>query len=118
MDSKHKQLEEALLKEADLLIEQAESQSEKMTYELFKAAVLHQYKDSYDVEVSQGEIRKETIDKYVDFLFSETSAKFRQLPMVDDASKDDAIDFWKKNLNTVKDYMMQMLANKGVRINL
>lgn len=40
--------------EADLLIERAESQGEKMIYELFKAAVLQQYKDSYDVETSQG----------------------------------------------------------------
>ena len=80
--------------------------------------MLKQYKDSYDVEVSQGEVRRETIDKYVDFLFSETSAKFRQLPMIDDATKDGAIHFWKKNLNVVKDYMMQMLTNKGVRIKL
>ena len=78
--------------------------------------MLQQYKDSYDVEVSQGEVLKETIDKYIDFLFSETSAKFRQLPMVDDATKDGSINFWKKNLNVVKDYMMQVLANKGVRI--
>lgn len=116
MDSKYKQLEETLLKEADFLIEQAESQGEKVIYELFKAAVLQQYKDSYDVEVSQGEVRKETIDKYVDFLFSETSTKFRQLPMVDDAIKNGAIDFWKKNLKVVKDYMAQMLTKKGVRI--
>ena len=99
-----------------MLIEQAESQGEKMIYELFKAAVLQQYKDSYNVEVSLGEVRKETIDRYVDFLFSETSAKFRQLPMVEDVTKNDAIDFWKRNLNVVKDYMAQTLNNKGVRI--
>ena len=116
MNIKYKQLEEALLKEADLLIEHAESQGEKMIYELFKSAVLQQYKDSYYVEMSQGEVRKETIDKYVDFLFSETSAKFRQLPKVDDATNDGAIDFWKKNLNVVKDYMIRELTNKGVRI--
>ena len=116
MDIKYKQLEEALLREADLLIEQAESQGEKMIYELFKSAVLHQYKDSYNVEVSLGEVRKETMDKYVDFLFSETSAKFRKLPEVDDATKNDVIDFWKNNLNVIKDYMTQMLNNKGVRI--
>lgn len=99
-----------------MLIEQAESQGEKMIYELFKAAVLQQYKDSYNVEVSLGEVRKETIDRYVDFLFSETSAKFRQLPMVEDVTKNVAIDFWKRNLNVVKDYMAQTLNNKGVRI--
>ena len=51
-----------------------------------------------------------------DYLFCETSARFRQLPMVDNATKNDAISFWKKNLNAVKDYMMQILINKGVRI--
>lgn len=105
-----------MLKEADLLIEQAVSQGEKMIYELFKAAMLQQYKDSYDVEVSQGEVRKETIDKYVDYLFSETCAKFRQLPMIDDATKNDVINFWRKNLNAIKDYMRQMLIDKGVKI--
>lgn len=116
MDSKYKQLEEALLREADLLIEQAKSQGEKMIYELFKAAVLQQYKDSYDVEVSLGEVRTETINKYVDYLFSETSAKFRQLSMVDDVTKNDVINFWKENLNVIKNYMTQMLTKKGVRI--
>lgn len=116
MDIKYKQLEEALLREADLLIEKAESQGEKMIYELFKAAVLQQYKDSYDVEVSLGEVRTETINKYVDFLFCETSAKFRQLSMVDEVTKNDVIDFWKKNLNVIKNYMTQMLTKKGVRI--
>ena len=116
MDIKFKQLEKALLKEADLLIEQAESQGEKIIYELFKAAVLQQYKDSYDVEVSLGEVSTETINKYVDFLFSETSAKFRQLSMVDDVTKNEVIDFWKKNLNVIKNYMTQMLTKKGVRI--
>ncbi len=116
MDLKYKQLEEALLREADLLVEQAESQGEKMIYELFKAAVLQKYKNSYDVEVLQGVVSKETIDKYIDYLFSETSAKFRQLPMIDDTTKNDAIHFWKKNLNVIKDYMTQMLTNKGVRI--
>lgn len=61
-------------------------------------------------------VRKETIVKYVDFLFSETSAKFRQLPMVDDATKNDVIDFWKRNLNVIKDKMSQMLTNKGIGI--
>ena len=29
---------------------------------------------------------------------------------------DDAIDFWKNNLNVIKDFPTQMLNNKGVRI--
>ena len=38
MNTKYKQLEEALLKEADLLIEKAKSQDEKALYNLFKSA--------------------------------------------------------------------------------
>ena len=110
------QLEEALLKESDLLIEQAKSQGEKMIYELFKAAVLQQYKDSYDVEVSLGEVRTETINKYVDYLFSETSAKFRQLPMVDDVTKNDVINFWKENLNVIKNYPAAHIISLAITI--
>ena len=40
MNTKYKQLEEALLKEADLLIEKAKSQGEKALYNLFKSAIL------------------------------------------------------------------------------
>ena len=45
MNTKYKQLEEALLKEADLLIEKAKSQGEKALYNLFKSAILKKYKD-------------------------------------------------------------------------
>ena len=51
MNTKYKQLEEALLKEADLLIEKAKSQGEKALYNLFKSAVLKKYKDQYDVNI-------------------------------------------------------------------
>ena len=38
-DNRYKQLEEALLMEADLLIEKAKSQGEKALYNLFKSEV-------------------------------------------------------------------------------
>lgn len=38
MNTKYKQLEEALLKEADLLIEKAKSQGEKALYNLFQVS--------------------------------------------------------------------------------
>ena len=69
MNAKYKQLEEAILKEADLLIEKAKSQGEKALYNLFKSAVLKKYKDQYDVNIQQGEVEKDTVDKSIDFLF-------------------------------------------------
>lgn len=44
-DNNYKQMEEALLKEADLLIEKAKSQGEKALFNLFKSAILKKYKD-------------------------------------------------------------------------
>lgn len=46
----------------------------------------------------------------------EVLLKFRQLSMVDDVTKNDVINFWKENLNVIKNYMTQMLTKKGVRI--
>ena len=62
MNAKYKQLEEAILKEADLLIEKAKSQGEKALYNLFKSAILKKYRNQYDVDIQQGEVKKETVD--------------------------------------------------------
>ena len=61
-NTKYKQLEEAILKETDLLIEKAKSQGEKMFFELFKSAILKKYKDLFDKELSEGTVHKETIN--------------------------------------------------------
>ena len=53
MDNR-KVLEEALLREADLLIEQAESQAEKIIFGWFKTAILKKYKDAFDKDLEQG----------------------------------------------------------------
>ena len=60
MNTKYKQLEEALLKEADLLIEKAKSQGEKALYNLFKSAILKKYKNQYDV-IRQAQV---TLDSW------------------------------------------------------
>ena len=62
-ERQYKLLEDALLKEADLLIEKSKSQGEKALYNLFKSAILKKYKDQYDVDIQQGEVKKETVDK-------------------------------------------------------
>ena len=55
-ERQYKLLEDALLKEADLLIEKAKSQGEKALYNLFKSAILKKYKDQYDIDIQQGEV--------------------------------------------------------------
>lgn len=116
IDSKYKQLEEALLKEADMLIEQAGSQGEKALYELFKSALLKKYKDSYDVEVSQGKVKKETVDKSIDFLFADVCARFRSLPNIDEYIKEDVISQAQKALGSWKTMVIQMLKDKGITV--
>lgn len=59
-DKRYKQLEDALLKEADLLIEKAKSQGEKALYNLFKSAILKKYKNQYDV-IRQAQV---TLDSW------------------------------------------------------
>ena len=78
-ERQYKLLEDALLKEADLLIEKSKSQGEKALYNLFKSAILKKYKDQYDVDIQQGEVKKETVDKSIDFLFENACVSFRSL---------------------------------------
>ena len=75
-ERQYKLLEDALLKEADLLIEKSKSQGEKALYNLFKSAILKKYKDQYDVDIQQGEVKKETVDKSIDFLFENACVSF------------------------------------------
>ena len=90
-ERQYKLLEDALLKEADLLIEKSKSQGEKALYNLFKSAILKKYKDQYDVDIQQGEVKKETVDKSIDFLFENACVSFRTLPNIKDPDKEDVI---------------------------
>ena len=90
-DTKYRQSEEALLREADLLIEQANSQGEKALYNLFKSELLKKYEDLYDADLLQGEVKKEIVDKTIDFLFEDTCSLFQVLPNIDDSAKEDVI---------------------------
>jgi len=115
-DTKYKQLEEALLKEADLLIEQAKSQGEKALYNLFKSAILKKYKDRYNADLQQGEVKKEIVDKTIDFLFEDTCSKFRVLPYIDDSAKEDVIKQAQNALGPWKSMVTQMLIDKGINV--
>ena len=109
MNAKYKQLEEAILKEADLLIEKAKSQGEK-------SAVLKKYKDQYDVNIQQGEVEKDTVDKSIDFLFENACVSFRTLPNIKDFDKENVIRQAQAALPSWKVMVIQNLTNKGIKV--
>lgn len=115
-DHRYKRLEEALLKEADLLIEKAKSQGEKALYNLFKSAILKKYKDQYDLEVLNGEVEKKTVDKSIDFLFENACVSFRALPIIKDSDKEDVIRQAQVALGSWKAMVIQMLKDKGIKV--
>ena len=112
----NKQIEETLLKEADILLEKAKSQGEKALYNLFKSAVLKKYKDQYDVEIQQGEVKKDILDKSIDFLFEDTCVKFRALPFIENSVKEDVIKYTQATLGSWKIMITQMLIDKGIKV--
>ena len=116
IDTKYKQLEEAILKEADLLIEKAKSQGEKALYNLFKSAILKKYKDQYDVEFQQGVVKKETVDKRIDLIFEDVCVFFRTLPNIKDPDKEDAIRQAKASLDFWKSMATRMLTDRGIKV--
>ena len=116
MNAKYKQLEEAILKEADLLIEKAKSQGEKALYNLFKSAIRKKYKDQYDVNIQQGEVEKDTVDKSIDFLFENACVCFRTLPNIKDSDKENVIRQAQAALPSWKVMVIQNLTNKGIKV--
>ena len=115
-DTKYEQFEEVLLKGMDSLIEKAESQGEKALYNLFKSAILQKYKEQYDVEIQQGEVEKDTVDKSIDFLFENACVSFRTLPNIKDSDKEDVIKQAQAALPSWKAMVIQNLTNKGIRV--
>ena len=115
-NTKYKKLEDALLNATDLLIEKAKSQGEKALYNLFKSAVLKKYKDQYDVDIQQGEVEKDTVDKSIDFLFENACVSFRTLPNIKDSDKEDVIRQAQAALPSWKVMVIQNLTNKGIKV--
>lgn len=111
-----KVIEDTLLKEADALIEKAESQGEKVIYDLFKSAVLEKYKDAYNVEIVHGQVSKETLDKCIDSIFADTCVTYRLRPDIDDATKDDEIGRLRNSLGSFKVVIAQMLEDRGLKV--
>ena len=110
------QIEELILKEVDLKISQSNNQLEKLILDLFKSAILKKYKDQYNTEILKGEVKTETINKYIDFLFADTCVKFRSIPTISDVTKDTELNNAKEDLDTLKIIVTKMLSDRGVKI--
>ena len=115
-DKRYKRFEDAILNATDLLIEKTENQCEKALYNLFKSEILKKYKDQYDVDIQQGEVKKETVDKSIDFLFENACVSFRTLPNIKDLDKEDVIKQAQTALPSWKAMVIQNLTNKGIRV--
>lgn len=115
-DKRYKQLEEALLKETDLLIERTKSQGEKIVFELFKSAILKKYKDLFDKELSEGTVHKETIDDAVEYCYTDICVSIRQISKMNETEKENLIQVGKKVKETVKPIIEQQLIKDGINI--
>ena len=115
-NTKYKQLEEAILKETDLLIEKAKSQGEKMFFELFKSAILKKYKDLFDKELSEGTVHKETINDAVEFCYTDICVSIRQISKMSETEKEHLIQLGKHAKEVVKPIIEQQLIKDGINI--
>ena len=115
-DKRYKQFEDALLNATDLLIEKAKSQGEEALYNLFKSAILKKYKNQYDVDIQQGVVKEETVNKSIDFLFENACVSFRTLPNIKDSDKEEVIIQVQAALGSWKAMVTRILIDKGINV--
>ncbi len=109
-------IEESVLQAVDPLAEQTDDKTTKIFLDLFKSAILKKYKEAYDQELSQGSVHKETLDKTVDFSFTDTCVSFRMNPLFADEQKECVIKAVKHSLPAIKENIREMLINNGVEV--
>lgn len=115
-DKRYKQLEEAILKATDLLIEKTKSQGEKMIFELFKSAILKKYKDLFDKELSEGIVHKVTIDDAVEYCYADICVSIRKISKMSETEKEHLIQLGKHAKEAVKPIIEQLLIKDGINI--
>lgn len=115
MDNR-KIFEEGLLQAMDTVAERAKDNTTKMLADLMKSAVLKPYREAYYQELAQGHVHKENVEKAVDFYFSDICASFRTLPNITDAVKDHEIGAVKQQLGSIKQLVLDILANNNIEI--
>lgn len=115
MDNR-KVFEEGLLKAMDAIAEQSNDNTTKMLADLLKSAILKPYQEAYYQELSQGKVHKEHVEKAVDFYFSNICMSLRLLPYMNDEEKDREINAAKAHLITIKQTVLNILADNNIMI--
>lgn len=110
----YEQLEEGLLVAADALSEQAKEQGTKALMDMFKSLVLKKYKDAFEEEQIQGQVHRKTIDKVVDFLYSDLCVSIRTHTRWSDDYKEQQIQLGRSLLPSFKETMRSILQNRGL----
>ncbi len=108
--------EAIVIDEIDSRLAQSNDQVEKLILELFKTSILKKYKMVYNYEVLNNVVGRDTLNKCVDFLFTNACITLRQMPNIDDATKDAEIETGRNCLDSVKMIVAMMLVDSGVRV--
>lgn len=111
-----KLFEEGLLQAMDAIASQSKDNTTKLLADLLKSAILKPYKEAYYLELSQGRVHKENVEKAVDFYFCDICASLRQMPGIDNEVKEREINTAKNQLRTIKEYVLTVLSNNGIVI--
>ena len=114
--TKQEILEDSTVAVINSLLEQSRSQIEKTIYDLYKSAILKKHKDLFNQELSEGIVQNKTIDKAVEYCYSDICASIRQMPKLCDDEKDSLIERGKLAKNPIKETIRQILLNKGIEI--
>ena len=86
---------------------------------IFTTSIIHLTRERNnisDVEIQQGEVKKDILDKSIDFLFEDTCVRFRTLPNIDNSVKEDVIKYTQATLGSWKIMITQMLIDKGIKV--
>ena len=115
MDNR-KIFEEGLLRAMDEMAEESKDNTTKMLAELLKTAILKPYKEAYYQELAGGKVHKENVEKAVDFYFSDICVSFRALANLTNEEKDKEIRVAKQHLISIKQAVLNVLANNNIAI--
>jgi hypothetical protein len=108
--------ESLVINEIDSRSAKSNDQVEKLILELFKTAILKKYKMVYDYEILNNVVRRDSLDKCVDFLFTNTCKTLRRMPNMDDATKDEEIEAGLNHLDSIKMIVAMMLNDRGISV--
>lgn len=110
-------LEQIILQAIDVFLEKNETQVDKIIADMFKAAILRKYQESFNQEVAQEIVHAENVDKTIDYCFAEVCVVARtKLKNMSEQAKDAEINNAKLLLPEIKQYARKVLEGKGVKI--